>query len=112
MALFFNSRYRFVFGLADEEGRDYLVDRQPFRYRDERDNRVHVVAEGDTLFNLAGRYFRGIDSERACGLWWVIADFNGIHDPTIALTPSTEIQIPSTRLVRMEIMNPSRRREI
>jgi len=112
MAIYFNSRYRFVFGLTDDEGRDYLVERQPFRFREETDNRTHVVAEGDTLFNLAGRYFRAIDTDRACGLWWIIADFNGIHDPTIALTPSSQLKIPSSRLVRMEIMNSNRRREI
>lgn len=112
MALYRLSRFRFCFALEDSSDKLYLVEREPFRFREENDNRSHIVQEGDTIFNLAGRYFRGMDANRACGLWWVIADFNGLHDPTLALAPGSEIIIPSTRLVRMEVFNSDRRREI
>jgi len=112
MALYPLSRYRYVFAVTDDDGKDYLVERQAFGYREEPDNRRHLVQEGDTLFNLAGRYFRSIDSERACGLWWIIADFNGVHDPTLQITPGTELVIPSARLVQTEIFDSNRRREV
>ena len=51
------SRYGACLGVLDAGGRRFLAEREPFRYRPLADNRVHVVVDGDTLFELAGRYF-------------------------------------------------------
>ncbi len=97
------SRYGLCFGERDEKGRLYLTDRVPFRFQVLPDTRVHVVAEGETLFDLAGRYFEPLP--RACGLWWVIADFqpDPIHDPTLALEVGRKVHVPSaTQLAAIE----------
>lgn len=105
------SRHRFSLGYL-EDGVFFLGDRTPYEYRDLADNRQHVVVLGDTLFNLAGRYFEGMS--RAAGLWWIIADFQPIpvHDPTIRLVEGTTIVVPSLRTVQQEIFNERRRRAL
>lgn len=102
------SRHQFTSGVTDDDGAWFLNDRERFPFRDYRDNRVHVVREGDTLFSLAGIYFRGLT--RPCGLWWVIADFqpDPIHDPTLALQPGRALFIPSTRTVVEDVFNRRR----
>lgn len=54
---------------------------------------IAVVTCGaqDTLQSLAARYYRGVD--RPEQLWWLIADVNGIVDPTLVLT-GTQVVIP------------------
>ena len=92
------SRYSHVQGFP-WEGFVELTEREPFRFRDLDDNRTHAVVEGDTLFTLAGRYFQPLP--RACGFWWVIADFQPqpIVDPTIELDVGRLLFIPSTRVL-------------
>ena len=104
------SRYSFCRGVRDPEGRVYLPDRAPYRYRDHRDNRAHVAVQGDTLFHLAGRYFAPLP--RACGFWWAIADFqpDPIVDPTLALEPGRRLFIPSLRVLTDVILGEPRRR--
>ena len=90
------SRYEYSLGIRDDQNRLFLTDREPFRYRSLPDNRVHIVKEGETLFSIAGRYFR--PWPRACGLWWVIADFqpdDPIIDPTVLLAVGRKLVIPS-----------------
>ena len=107
----FGSRYLFCHGVRDENGKLYLTEREPYRYLPFSDNRIHTVVEGDTLFNLAGRYFAPL--ERACGYWWVIADFQPephiIVDPTLRLEPGLEIHIPPSRTIDV-LMSEMRRR--
>lgn len=102
------SRHLLCDTTLDAEGRLLLADRVPYRYRELPDNRFHVVAEGDSVFTLAGVYFEGIP--RAAGLFWVIADFQPvpIHDPTLQLTIGRTMIIPSVRVVIEEILNPMR----
>ncbi len=107
------SRYTFCQGVKDDQGRLYLTEREPYRYRPHPDNRIHTVVEGDTLFSLAGRYFAPL--ERACGYWWVIADFqpgpNEIVDPTLLLEPGVQISIPSIRVLTDNVLSENRRKE-
>ena len=105
------SRYSFCQGFQDEQGRWMLTDREPYRFHEHADTRGHVVAQGNTLFELAGRYFAPLP--RACGYWWAIADFQPVPivDPTLALEPGTRIFIPSLRVLTDVVLGEPRRRE-
>ncbi len=105
------SRYTFCQGVRDEHGWLYLTEREPYRFHQHTDNRIHTVVEGDTLFDLAGRYFAPL--ERACGYWWVIADFqpDPIIDPTLFLEKSRRLFIPSLRVLTDVILSENRRKE-
>lgn len=109
----FGSRYLFCKGVRDDNGKRYLTEREPFRYQPFPDNRIHTVVEGDTWFNLAGRYFAPL--ERACGYWWVIADFQPENrmeiDPTLSLQPGSEIVIPPVRLINDILPSEMMRRQ-
>ena len=104
------SKYQFVSALTESgaTGRLFLAERERFRFRNFSDNRSHIVREGDTLFTLAHRFFKGLP--RPAGLYWIIADFqpDPIHDPTIQLGLGRVLFIPSTRTVREEVFNESR----
>ena len=105
------SRYAFASASLDAGGALLLSDPEPFRYRELSDNTLHRVADGDTLFRLAGRYFSAI--ARPAGLWWVIADFQPVPivDPTLALEIGRAMIIPSTRTVLELVFNEARRTE-
>ncbi len=105
------SRFGFCLGVLDDAGRRFLTEREPCRYRRLPDNRVHQVVDGDSLFDLSGRYFAPLP--RACGYWWAIADFqpDPILDPTLALETGRAIVIPATRVLTDVILAESRRRE-
>jgi len=111
MPPFVGSRHTFCLGVRGDSGRLQLTEREPYRYQSHADNRVHVAAEGDTLFTLAGRYFAPLP--RACGFWWAIADYqiDPIIDPTITLTPGRRIHIPSLRVLTDVILGEERRRD-
>ncbi|MFI5299205.1 MAG: hypothetical protein ACHREM_14000, partial [Polyangiales bacterium] len=104
--------YSFCLGVLDAEGRRVLTDREPYPYAVLADNRAHTVVDGDTLFDLAGRYFAPLP--RACGFWWAIADFQPepIFDPTLALDVGRVLVIPSTRTLTDVILGEARRREV
>ncbi len=105
------SRHLLCMGVVDTQARRYLTEREPYRYRPFSDNRSHRVASGDTLFDLAGRYFAPLP--RACGYWWAIADFqpDPIVDPTLALEEGATLIIPSIRVLTDVILGEGRRRE-
>lgn len=102
---------RHTFARAYLDGSDDLVltDPVPYRFKAFADNRIYVVKEEDSLFNLAARFFKGIP--RPAGLFWIIMDFQPqpIHDPTLKITPGTTLVIPSLRTVTEEIFSESRR---
>jgi hypothetical protein len=104
------SRHSFCFGWRDRYGAQpmFLDTRIPFRFQQRDDNRAVVAKTGDTLFSLAGRYFKPLP--RACGLWWIIGDYQPqpIHDPTLQLAAGRVIVIPSLRTVEEEIFNDER----
>ena len=103
------SRYLFCQGITDSDGNLFLTDRVPFRFVERDDNRTHTVAEGDTLFVLADRYFSGLP--RPSQFFWILMDFQPepIFDPTLRLALGTQLVIPSVRCVVEEIFNESRR---
>lgn len=102
------SRHAFAQGVLDEQGRWFLTEREPFRFRELSDTREHVVVQGDTLFTLAGRYFAPLP--RACGYWWAIADFqpDPVFDPTLELELGRRIFIPSVRVLTDVILAGAR----
>ena len=93
------SRFEFTEAMRDDAGRWFLTDREPYRFRALPDTRAHVVQEGESLFTLAGRFFR--PRARAAGFWWVLADFqpDPILDPTLPLRPGTVLYVPSLRVL-------------
>jgi len=104
-----SSRHTFTLGLS-EGGARFLSEREPYSFRALTDARRHLVMQGDTLWSLAGHYFAPLP--RACGLWWVIADFqpDPIIDPTLTLEPGRLLYIPSTRALTDVILSERRRR--
>jgi hypothetical protein len=106
------SRYMFCSALSDSLSQRFLTEREPFTYQTFADSRTHIVAEGQSLFTLAGYYFAPLP--RACGLWWVIADFQpvAIYDPTLLLDVGRLLIIPSLRVVTDVILGEARRREV
>jgi len=104
------SRYTFCSGVRDAEDVLQLTEREPYRFRAQKDTRVHTAVQGDTLFDLAGRYFAPLP--RACGFWWVIADFqpDPIVDPTLELVPGRRLFIPSLRVLTDVILGEAGRR--
>lgn len=92
-----------------------LVERVPYRYREFSDNISHTVKEGDTLNQLAYKYYNGITPEpqSAASLWWIIADFqpNPIIDGTLRLQAGQVLIIPSKRTVIEEIFSTARSSE-
>ncbi len=110
MAPYAGSRHSFTVGIRDDAGRLFLTEREPYGFQEHTDNRVHLVAQGDTLFSLAGRYFAPLP--RACGFWGVIADFqpDPIIDPTLELEIGRRVFIPSLRVLTDVILGEERRR--
>ncbi len=110
MPPFVGSRHSFASAVRDESGRLFLTEREPYAFEEHPDTGVHVAVEGDTLFHLAGRYFEPLP--RACGFWWVIADFQPepIIDPTLTLEPGRKLFIPSLRVLTDVILGEHRRR--
>ena len=104
------SRHSFTLGVADDEARRFLTEREPYRFKAHTDTRVHLVAQGDTLSELAGRYFAALP--RACGFWWVLADFqpDPIVDPTLELDVGRRLFVPSLRVLTDVIQSTQRRR--
>ena len=52
------------------------------------------VEPGDTLPLISFKMYKRID------LWWVIASFNKIDNPTIALEPPLKLNIPNIDVIR------------
>jgi hypothetical protein len=104
------SRHSFAFAYYDDSDKLFLAEREPYRFRTHTDTRTHIVVQGDTLYDLAGRYFAPMP--RACGFWWVIADFqpDPIIDPTLELTVGRRLYVPSLRVLTDVILSEQRRR--
>lgn len=100
-----NSRYSFTEARLDEvSSKLFLGPRIRFRYEDRPDNRVHEVKAGDTLWNLAARFYSPLNRlprYSAAMLYWIIQDFqpNPIHDPTVRLVEGQVLIIPALATV-------------
>ena len=105
------SRYTFTSAVLDDDDNLLLTEPEPFRFRELADNRVHIAADGDTLFTLAHRFFDGLP--RPAGLWWIIADFqpDPILDPTLKLARGRAMFLPSVRTITDEVFSETRRGE-
>lgn len=105
----YTTGFKDVSGPSEVQDKIQLNDREPFLFRNLSDNIEHTVLEGENIFNLASRYFDGI--ENAAQLWWVIADFqpDPLLDPTIALQPGQIVIIPSVRTVLEQVFSEQRR---
>jgi hypothetical protein len=104
------SRHRFSLAFKDDDERLFMSESVPFLYRNLADNIQHLVAEGDTLQNISGRYYASMP--RAAGFWWAIAQFqpDPINDPTVRLTVGSTIVVPSLATLQNEILNERRKR--
>lgn len=104
------SRYQFSRARPDSAGRRYLEPREPVRYRELAGNKTYVVKSGDTPDSIATLAYTDSfpNPER---LWWVLLDFQPtpIHDPTVSLSPGTEIIIPPASFLRDVVFSRRRR---
>ena len=110
------SRHSFTKSFTSEDDLQFLEDREKFLFRELDDNAFHTIKEGDTLQNLAGRFYAPLTgandiSFSPAQLWWILADFQvpPIHDPTILLAPGSTLIIPSLRTVRERVFNAATR---
>ena len=111
MPMFAWSRYRYCTVIGGQNGEIAELDeREPFRFRNETDNRYHRAQSGDTWWSIAAKFFSGVP--RACGLWWLLCEYqpDPVVDPTLAIDDGTLIVIPSMRVLRMYAFSDERRR--
>jgi nucleoid-associated protein YgaU len=79
--------------VIDAGDREMFEIRHPLRRTRSSGVRSFVLTEGVSLHRLAFQVYG--DAQ----LWWAIADFNDIFDPTTELDPGREILIPPIELV-------------
>jgi len=94
-------RYSRHLGLGvgtDSSGRKFFLSYRPFRFRSLAGNVYLEVQEGETLAHIADRFYGKPD------LWWVLADFNNILDPTQKLDSGRTIIVPPRDFVLAEIV--------
>lgn len=104
------SRYQFCTVLGGDGQTAHLDEREPFRFRDESDNRFYTTKEGDTWWGLAWRFFTGFPNRSL--LWWLLCEYQPepVVDPTIVIPAGTTVVIPSERLLRTKVFSPENRR--
>lgn len=101
-----NSRHNFAKRYVFTESKIFREPRRRINFVERTDSRLYTIKQGDSLFNLAHRFYRSFD--RPAGLWWVLMDFNNIADPTQNLTPGDTIVIPSDDFIREQVFVPPR----
>ncbi len=74
--------------VTDAAGRELYEIRTPMPYAPVPGIARAIIQAGDSLFAMAYRAYGSAQ------LWWAIADFNEIFDPTTETTPGREILIP------------------
>jgi len=93
--VFEDSRYANAEIFMADGGQKALTMRGRIFFEDQDGIIGHPIEAGDTLWNLAERYWAGLFAEPA-EFWWIIADFQPtpILDPTLQLVPGEVIFIP------------------
>ena len=104
MALTETSRYLLGNLILDDNNFLFTDLRERISHDDIEDVITHIVVEGDTLQNLALRFY-GSEFGGAT-LWWAIADFQPepINDPTVRLTPGSVLLIPPLNVIQDELL--------
>lgn len=87
-----NSRYAKskVYKLGDKY---HIGSREIVKFKNRYDNIIHIVIGEERLDNIAHKYWKRQD------LWWLIADWNDIIDPTNSLESGTQLIIPSFQFI-------------
>lgn len=83
-----SSPYDTAYRMQYDNG-DFSLEYQPPQVYKSADDILHTVLEGETLQNIAFRYYQ--DS----GKWYLIAEANKILNPFEDLVSGTIIRIPS-----------------
>lgn len=89
------SRYKFT-NKFNIDGKIFFEVRERLKFEARGDNRIYTVSQGDNLMNIAFRFFSGV---RPAAAWWIVMDFNNIHDPTEPLEEGRRLTIPSAEFV-------------
>jgi hypothetical protein len=105
-----SSLYQFCTVLGGNGEISYLDEREPFRFRDEPDNKFHTAHDGDTWWGLAWKFFPGFPDKAL--MWRLLCEYQPepVVDPTIKIETGRRIAIPSERLVRTKVFNRDNRR--
>jgi hypothetical protein len=78
-----------------DEG-DFLLDREPINVQKSVRDQFHLVIEGETLSNIAGK----VEYYNNSKYWWVIADVNQLYW-SFELTPGMVLLIPDINQVKI-----------
>lgn len=102
------SPYRYSYELEDEDGNMYTTEMEPYEYENLPDNIPHKCIDGDTWYNIAGKYWSTLPDSGALGR--LIADFQPepVVDPYIKLKPGQIVIVPSLNTLQTRIFNPDR----
>ena len=108
-----NSRYQHSTTYTDTAGARFLTEPPLIPYVDSLDNKVHTVTGGESLQDIAHKYFGdfGSDTFPAAALWYIVAQFQPtpIIDPTLRLPAGLRLYIPSKAYVASRVFDKSRR---
>lgn len=93
-----NSRYAKCLVYKSATRPSVLGSRRRVPLQERPDDRFHTVIEGDRI-DLIAHYYLG-----DAGLWWIIADYNGLFFP-LALETGSVLRIPSNETVQMRLLD-------
>lgn len=98
------SRYQYSETVSDDADRQLLEDGigTRFRFQDRPDNLQVTVRQGERLWHIAHRLYP--QNPRAGELYWLIAAYNDIQDPTLAIEPGRVLYAPSIRVISEELL--------
>lgn len=92
------SRHLNLTSFVDDNGKKAFESYIAYRFRNFPGNQYVDVQEGENLWILSFRFYGTV------GLWWVLADFNNIHDPTEKLEAGRTIIVPPREAVLTSIV--------